>query len=93
MRELQEYIQWIDTVVESISNVKNNKTKKHRHSKNIVDEKADAQLTEGDPPNWYQGSSSAIPGTPNSLKPQPTAQDLVNYRREQKSLAKFLGRK
>jgi hypothetical protein len=49
-------------------------------------------LTEADNPNYFGGSSqSAIPGTPNSLQPQPSPEDIKKYHKEMQDLKRFMG--
>ncbi len=49
-------------------------------------------LTEADNPNYFGGSSqSAIPGTPDSLRPQPSLEDIKKYQKEMQDLKRFMG--
>lgn len=62
-----------------------NKTKK------ILD-RVLSDLNEADNPNYFGGSSqSAIPGTPNDLRPQPDVEDIRAYQKEIRELKRFMG--
>jgi hypothetical protein len=50
-------------------------------------------LDEADNPQFGgagMGSPSAIPGTPTSLQPQPTEDDIIRYHKEMASMQRFL---
>lgn len=51
----------------------------------------ESELAEADPPP--QGSlSSPIPGSPQSLQPQPSKREIEAYHREMRSIRRFMGR-
>jgi hypothetical protein len=49
-------------------------------------------LTEADNPDYFGGSSqSAIPGTPDSLQPQPDPEEIRAHNREMAQMRRWMG--
>lgn len=58
--------------------------------KNILD-KVLLGINEADNPNYFGGSSiSPIPGTPKTLQPSPSSEEIEDYHQEMRKLKKFM---
>jgi hypothetical protein len=68
-------------------------SKKQREIKSVLDQYLGEQVTEGDQPALSGiGVASPIPGTPDSMRPQPTEAEVEEHRREMADLKRFLKR-
>jgi hypothetical protein len=68
-------------------------SKKQREIKSVLDQYLGEQVTEGDQPALSGiGVASPIPGTPDSMRPQPTEAEVEEHSREMADLKRFLKR-